>query len=450
MVSGALGAAVAGCGASSGRGSAGGAAGSLRSGRRGLRVPGTRPFPSLPVGHDSIPQIRHVLVFMQENHSFDNVLGVLGRGDGLRLDAAGVPQNTNPGPGGELIRSFPMPTPCQLPHQPSQTWNASHLQYDKGTNQGFVTSPSGPVAMGYFTDRFLPFSYELARVFPVGDRYFCSLLGQTYPNRRYLLAATSVGMVNDVVSELGTMPKAGTIFQLLSKVGIPWRNYYTPPSPPTADVFLTQMQDPQIKKNVVPIDQFFEDAANGNLPGFGIVDPNFSSTSEENPQDVYLGDQLLAQVVHALFHSPAWPHTLLLWTYDEHGGYYDHVPPPKAPIPDDIPPAITVPPDQPGGFDRYGFRVPAVVVSPYAKANHVSHVVYDHTSVLAFIERKWNLPALTYRDANANDLSDFIDLQHPAFLTPPDLPTPAPSIPEQACATTGPGTIPPPSAIIHT
>jgi phospholipase C len=193
MVSGALGVAVAGCGASSGSGAAGGAAGSLRGGRRGLRAPGTRPFPSLPVGHDSIPQIRHVLVFMQENHSFDNVLGVLGRGDGLRLDAAGVPQNTNPGPNGERIRSFPMPTPCQLPHQPSQTWNASHLQYDKGTNQGFVTSPSGPVAMGYFTDRFLPFSYELARVFPVGDRYFCSLLGQTFPNRRYLLVGTSQG-----------------------------------------------------------------------------------------------------------------------------------------------------------------------------------------------------------------------------------------------------------------
>jgi phospholipase C len=445
MVGGAAALGLAACGSGSSGTSVGLAA------ARPRRAPGTRPFPKRPVGYDSIPEIRHVLVFMQENHSFDNVFGVLGRGDGLTIGPDGLPTNTNPGPGGELVRSFPMPTPCQLPHQPSQTWNASHLQYDHGTNQGFVNSPSGPVAMGYFTEQDLPFSYRLARVFPLGDRYFCSLLGQTFPNRRYLLAATSVGMVNDVVAQLDTMPARGTIFQLLTKVGIPWRNYYTPPSLPTADVFLPQMNDPAIKANVVPIDQFFTDAATGSLPAFAVVDPNFSSTSEENPQDVYPGDQLLAQVVHALFESPAWPHTLLLWTYDEHGGYYDHVPPPAAPVPDDVPPAITVPPDQPGTFGRYGFRVPAVVVSPYAKAHHVSHQVYDHTSVLAFIERKWNLPALTYRDANANDLSDFLELgaRTPPFLTPPDLPTPPATTPLEACDATGPGTIPPPSAVVR-
>jgi len=209
------------------------------------------------------------------------------------------------------------------------------------------------------------------------------------------------------------------------------------------------MEDPRIRSNVVPIDEFFSDAAKGTLPAFALIDPNFASNSEEDPQDVQAGDAQLAQIVHTLFESPSWPHVLMLWTYDEHGGYYDHVSPPAAPVPDDIPPSITVPPDEPGTFGRYGFRVPAAVISPWARPNHVSHLVYDHTSVLAFLERKWNLPAFTYRDANANDLSDFIDLSSkPAFLTPPDLPTPRESAVLAECRLNGPGTIPPRSALV--
>lgn len=419
------------------------------SSSRILRAPGSRPFPHLPVGHDSIPQIRHVLVFMQENHSFDNLLGMVGRGDGLTIGHGGQPTNTNPGPGGELVRSFHMPTPCQAQGKPVQTWNASHVQYDHGTNQGFVMSRSGPVAMGYLTAQDLPFSYAMAKVFPIGDQYHCSVLGQTWPNRRYLMAGTSAGMVDDVASQLVTMAPRGTIFQLLTKLGIEWRDYYQPPSQPTADIYLTQMEDPAVRKNVVPIDQFFTDAKNGTLPAFALIDPEFGTNSEEDPQDVQFGDAQLAQVVHALFESPNWPSIFLLWTYDEHGGYYDHVPPPSAPKPDDIAPAITVPPDQPGTFGRYGFRVPAAVISPYAKADHVSSVVYDHTSILAFVERKWNLPAFTYRDANANDLSDLVDLRHnPAFLTPPDLPGPIDPAASDRCTVSGPGVIPPPSAVV--
>jgi phospholipase C len=108
--------------------------------------------------------------------------------------------------------------------------------------------------------------------------------------------------------------------------------------------------------------------------------------------------------------------------YDEHGGYYDHVAPPTAPAPDAIAPRITVPPDQPGDFGVLGMRVPAVIVSPYAKANYVSHVVHDHTSVLKFIETKWNLGAMTFRDANADDLLDSFDFANPGFMDPPSLP----------------------------
>jgi phospholipase C len=134
---------------------------------------------------------------------------------------------------------------------------------------------------------------------------------------------------------------------------------------------------------------------------------------------------------------------VLVWCYDEHGGYYDHVPPPRAVPPDDVAPDIHVPPDEPGAFDRYGFRVPAVVVSPFARRDHVSHVVHDHTSILKLVETKWNLPALTYRDANADALLDCLDLRHrPAFLEPPDLPPSALASGAARCTPGSPGPLP--------
>jgi phospholipase C len=196
------------------------------------------------------------------------------------------------------------------------------------------------------------------------------------------------------------------------------------------------------------VDQLFVDARQGTLPAFSLVDPNFDEDSEENPQDIQYGEVFLAQVVNALMASPLWEKLLLIWNYDEHGGYFDHVPPPAAIAPDDVPPDIKVPPDQPGGYDRYGFRVPMGIVSPYSKPDYVSHVVSDHTSILKLVETKWNLPALTRRDANASDLLDMIDLKAPpAFLDPPTLPRAADPTLRAQCTETGAGTIPPASAL---
>jgi len=132
-----------------------------------------------------------------------------------------------------------------------------------------------------------------------------------------------------------------------------------------------------------------------------------------------LGEAFAARIIEAALHGADWMGTLLVWCYDEHGGYYDHVPPPAAVEPDDRPPEA-------GGafrYDRYGFRVPAVIVSPYARPDYVSHAVRDHTAILKLIQRKWNLPPLTARDRGADDLLDAIDLTSPpAFATPPDLP----------------------------
>ena len=356
---------------------------------------------------------------MMENHSYDNYLGMLGRGpgeqprgDGFATGPDGRPTAANPTPDGRAQHAFRMPTTCQLSGKPSQEWEQAHVQFDEGSNDGFVKSDSGPVAMGYWTGQDLPWAYSLA--------------------------ATSVGMVDNVLPENLLPAPAGTIFDRLDAHGIPWRNYYSS-FPPTSYLFLGDaIRD---HASVVPIARFFADASSGNLPGFAIIDPDFGHSSGENPQNIVHAEVFAASVVRALMQSPAWPRTLLVWTFDEGGGYYDHVPPPAAVAPDRIPPLP--PADHYDGFARYGFRVPAAVVSPWGRPRHVTSVVHDHTSILAMLERKWNLPALTDRDAAAADLSDFLDLSQPAFATPPTLAQPLAGPAQLACEKNGPGQIPP-------
>ena len=177
----------------------------------------------------------------------------------------------------------------------------------------------------------------------------------------------------------------------------------------TLDLFASNI--PLGIKNGRTIEQFFVDAAAGNLPSFTFIDLNGTTQSQEAPQNMVVGEAILSDIVQALGSSPQWSKTLMIVNYDEHGGYYDHVPPPQALAPDSIPPNPPAGDFQYEGYRRYGFRVPSVVISPWAKKNHVSHMVYDHTSILAFLEHKWNLPALTYRDANANNMLDFVDLE---------------------------------------
>ena len=435
-------------------------------GRTTMRMPGTLPNAALAAGTDTIPQIEHVVVLMMENHSYDNFLGMLGRGpfetprgDGFTIEAAdGYPANSNPQSDGTPLRAFPMPTDCQLSGKPSQEWTASHEQYAGGRNNGFVTSPSGPVAMGYWDRAEIPFTYSLASHFPVGDRYFCSVLGQTDPNRRYLIAATSSGMTDDIpdpsqTATLGVTPPGGTIFNHLSEAGISWAEYDVQYKQVTSETMNLYPASDGVydQTNERSFAQFLSDAKAGSLPAFSLVDPNFSTQSQENPQNIAIGEQFMRAVVEAIGSSPKWDKTILFISYDEHGGYYDHVPPPVALAPDDVPP-VTNSPSQSSydGFKRYGFRVPCIVVSPYAKRSYVSHVVYDHTSVLAFVERKWNLPAMTLRDANANDMTDFLDLGamaagRPTFPELPKLAASADGLPVGKCSVPYKGKVPPAS-----
>jgi phospholipase C len=419
---------------------------------RTFRQPGSLPYSYLPAGTDTIPQIKHIVVLMMENHSYDNHLGMLGRAgaDGFPLGANGKPKANNPYPDGRIQHAFRMPTTCQLAGRPSQTWHDAHVQLAGGHLTGFVRSASGPVSMGYWQNADLPFYYSLASRFPIADRYFCSVLGPTFPNRRYLMAATSMGMINDTVPNPFHYPAGGTIFDRLHDAGVSFADYYSLLDSflPTATMGLFPKLLVRYHGQLHLIDKFFAAAKAGTLPGFCIVEPDYGRSSEEDPQNIASGEQFAASVINAVLTGPGWKNTLLIWTFDEHGGYYDHVVPPAAVAPDGIAPATGGGPVY-TGFRQYGFRVPCAVISPWARPGYVSHLVFDHTSICALVEAKWNLPAMTRRDANANNMLDMLDLTRPAFLHPPKLARPllATKPGALACNANGPGTIPPPGSV---
>ncbi len=397
-----------------------------------LRKPGSRPFPRRREGEHSIKQIQHVVVVMMEDHSFDSILGMLPHRvrsrrhvDGLPVSRTGMQLAVNSDGQGLPYRASRAPTVCP-PSNVTKTWNASHVAWDNGRNDGFVRA-SSPEAMTFFDQSDLPFTYSLATHFPVGERYFSSVLAETYPNRRFLFSGTASGLVaTDLPLSLRVPAANGTIFDRLDHLGISWKSYFT--DGPTMAIIPGTVTPKRLRK-IVPIRQYYKDAAAGRLPQVSFVEPDFRASSEHYPQDVQFGEQFAAKVVHALLASPNWRHAALFLTYDEHGGFFDHVPPPSAVAPDSIAPMLN-PGDIPGSYDRYGFRVPLIAVSPYAKRNYVSRVVQDHTSILRFIETVWNIGAITYRDANAHNMTDYFRFHRPAFLHPPQI---------AAAPPTGPG-----------
>jgi len=396
-------------------------------------VAGLLPAPAI----DNFPEIQHLVLLIMENHSFDNVLGSLDRPgvDGLTFDANGVAANANLDANGNAVRAFHLPTTCQDNFHVSQNWNSSHRAWNGGANDGFVLV-SGPEAMGYYTKDDLPVMHALAAEFPVCNRWFCSTLCQTYPNRMFTFAGTSQGAIATDTAEriAASPPAAGTIFDSLTRNGISWKNY-------AVDLGDTMLWGPSYFLSIAPghffpIADFFADAALGTLPAFSVISPDAFEASEENPQNVAVGETFVWSVASAIFASPAWSKTALVITYDEHGGYYDHVPPVALPAPGDgIPPEATI--LYGDNFTWSGFRVPTIIVSPWARANLVSQTVFDHTSILAFLERKYGLPPLTDRDAAANDMTDLFDFSHPSFDPPPLLPPPPVVEDEIACLQAG-------------
>jgi phospholipase C len=345
-----------------------------------------------------------IVVVMLENRSFDHHFGFLPGVDGLMGKDL---SNTDPKTG-EVVRPYHMDDACttkDLDH----SFEGTHLEWNGGRNDGFVAR-SGMEAMGYRLPADLPFTSALAREFTVCDRWFCSVLGPTFPNRFYLHSATSDGRVkNDIIPF--TKP---SIWDRLDEAGIPWGYYYS--DLPFLALYPDVSKRGTDKGQVAKLDRYFADASSGRLPRVAFVEPSFTGPMEDDdhpPSNSQLAQRFAAQVFGALASSPQWPRSLFILTFDEHGGFYDHVPPPM--VDDEF---------AAQGFDHAGFRVPAVLAGPYVPRRRVSSVVLDHPSILRFIEWRFGLKPLGMRDAKAGLLLPLLDLTK-GDPSVPQLPVPA-------------------------
>jgi phospholipase C len=375
--------------------------------------------PNIPSG-SQLP-FKHVLVVMMENRSFDHYYSALSRPQyyGNAVDVADESfYNVDPATGARIHR-FKETRYCM--QDTAHSWDQVHAQWNNGKMDGFVSTsnPNGARAMGYYTDDDIPFYYWLANNFAISDRYFSPQLGSTWPNRWFFYGATSWGRIKtpDLPVMPGERKKSPTILDVLQKNGRTWRIY--------RDSLITWAEAAflDITKIGHGMGRFVEDVRKDKLADVSIIDPNFiiknfdkagvDDNDEHPPSNIQKGQAFVAGVVRTLMSNPrVWRKSVLFITYDEHGGLYDHVPPPPA--------------CEPGGpnssgqkFDRYGVRVPLIVVSPFAKKHYVSHHVADHTSIVRFIANRFGLGALTRRDANAWPLLDLFDFKNPPHWNPP-------------------------------
>ncbi|MGE5560146.1 MAG: alkaline phosphatase family protein [Chloroflexota bacterium] len=418
-----------------------------------------------------IDRIDHIIVLMLENRSFDHMLGWLydpgnpppydrvprgqpfdgvsgkdlrnpiplaaqtgGRRE-IAVHRAASPTVPSPDPGEGYAHTnlqlwntlLPPDNPCPPFRHP---YNLSDAAPDPPPLTGFVTDwyhklkcerePTDYAhlaqIMACFTPARLPVLSALANQYAVCDRYFCSVPTQTLANRSFVLAATSSGIVDNEPYTNWLANTAPTVCNLIDAAGSPglsWRIYFDPATVlPLAWLMLPSLRG-RLFSNFSPMERFYRDAAAGTLPSFAFIEPRmlFDHNDQHPPYSVIPGEQLILDVYRAVSSGPAWPRTLLIITYDEHGGCYDHVPPPAA-----VPPSPAAPPGQFGfRFDRLGLRVPTVLVSPYIEPGTVFRAdrPLDHTSIIKTVTRRFGLPDLTARDAAAADLGGALTLSRP-------------------------------------
>jgi phospholipase C len=372
---------------------------------------------------------------MMENRSYDHAFGArslegLG-GDGLANAFA------NPDLNGTPIMPFAAPddhnatTPSVCDPDPPHGWDDAHESFAGGANTGFVVAHQQRhddntalvEPMKYLTRANIPISWALADQYATCDRWFCSVMGPTLPNRAYWHTGTSFGIDNndDVIGAFASVP-VPTIYNRLEDAGVDWCYYFGS----IAVVSLLGAPGP-FQLDLGPNDgtgrvrrfgsarsgqgQFFEDCAAGRLPPVVYIDPAFGTNDDHPPVHPILGQELIASIYTALARSPQWKNILFVVTYDENGGYFDHVAPPTTT--DDTAVKFGV-----EGFEQMGFRVPAMVIGPYVKQGHVSSVVYDHTSALKHLQNTFGLESLNVRIDAANDLTDCLDLDRLARNDP--------------------------------
>ncbi len=458
-----------GCGSGTGassNASSSGSSGTGSSGTGGTGGGGT-PTPQPPAPAATLQSsVKNIVIMLQENRSFDEYFGHLNEyrtALGLPADVddlSNVPANfsvpSNNGTGN--ISLYHMITQCIGDVTPS--WLESHYDinlsspdeghwgdpppmngfaYEAGgyakhdpTSGGFDVA--GKRAMGYYTSEDLPFYYWAATTFATSDRWFSPVLTRTQPNRMYMLAATSNGYAYASGVGLGIpnleMSGVESIFQLLQENGVTWRVYvtdnYVPGDLSAMDTYENYFSWAYgYPNNFADAKTFATDAANGTLAQVSFIESGYTETgSDEHPQNpIDKGAQYTESLIQALMDSPSWSNSVFFLTYDEGGGFYDHVPPAPMPPPDDKAPIL--PAGYPtGAFDTTGFRIPLMVISPFTIPGYVSHNNADNTAILKFIETRFNLPSLTKRDAAQIDMTEFFDWTSPnlASTNPPPQP----------------------------
>ncbi len=346
--------------------------------------------------------IEHVVVLMMENRSFDHFLGWLRGADGRQ---AGLRYQDRDGQTHRTFRLASDYQGCGHP-DPDHSYAGGRAEYNGGACDGWLRAGANDeYAIGYYTNKDLAFFGQAAPQWTVCDRYFAAIMAETFPNRIYQHAAQTDRITNTLA-----FTELPTIWDRLAERGLIGRYYYS-------DVPFLALWGAKYLPISRLFVEFLADCAAGTLPQVAFVDPRFidegSGTSgDDHPHaDIRNGEAFLNLVYTAITRSPAWQNTMLMINYDEWGGFFEHVPPPTAPIPEA---------DQLAGNSDglLGFRVPSLVVSPFARREYVAHDVYDHTSVLKLIEWRWDLAPLTVRDAGANNLAEMLDFSRPRLAAP--------------------------------
>ena len=368
---------------------------------RAVALPGSKPTPtSLPSPNNS--GIDHIVVLVMENRSFDHYLGWL---PGAVGQQAGL---SYPDDSGTLHSTYRL-TDWQGcgKADPDHSYEGGRVQLNGGACDGFLKGrPIGDTfSIGYYAKDDLPFYGPFVDQATVFDHWFCSILGPTYPNRFYTHAAATDRLENTMRTSV--LP---TIWDRLAAAGVPATYYFS-------DLPFLLLWGEKYQPISRHIETFFADAAAGTLPPFSYIDPFFlgedqGGSNDDHPHaDIRRGQALVSLVANAIATSPLWSKTALVITYDEWGGFFDHVVPPV--LPDDYVAA----PGEPD-HSQAGFRVPSFVFSPYARRGGIDQNVYDHTSMLSFIEWRFGLKPLTARDQAARNLAYSLDFAHPNFTVP--------------------------------
>ncbi len=354
-------------------------------------------------GNGGAGRIETIVFMMMENRSYDHYLGSRSLVEGLPGDGLLASMSNVDGTGANVpvfVSGNDDVAQC-VANDPPHGWSDSRIQFAGGANSGFIRAHEGHHGVGsidpmaYMLREHVPVTHALADSYTSCDRWFGSLLGPTLPNRMYWHAGTSNGATNNDQVLEGAFEGVTTIYHQLEQAEVEWAYYFG--DVPVIAVIEDIPKDGRLRRFN---NEFLADAAAGTLPPVCYIDPAFSANDDHPPHHPLLGQQLIAATYQALATSPQWETCLLVITYDENGGFYDHVAPPTAP--DDRANL---------GFDQLGFRVPAMVIGPYAKQGYVSSVEYDHTSALKHIANRYDLPPLNTRTDHANDLVDCIDLE---------------------------------------